>query len=188
MSSTDYIVTSDDLFLLAKGDWLRSWEKLGAHKDNENGVDGYTFAVWCPDVQSVSVVGTFNDWNPQAAPLQPSWTGGVWQGFVPHVSEGDLYKFHIVTKEGEEILKADPYAFWAECPPGTASRVCNLSEYTWADDDWMTTRANTDHMKRPLNIFEVHLGSWKRHDDGLEVWATAKVAVPTLPTKSFPSN
>jgi 1,4-alpha-glucan branching enzyme len=116
----------------------------------------------------VSVVGTFNEWNVKAAPLEESVTGGVWSGFIPGVVEGDLYKYCIETAAGERLYKADPYAFYAECPPGTASRVKDITGYTWHDGLWMGRRGRTDHMKRPLNIFEVHLGSWKRHSDGLD--------------------
>jgi 1,4-alpha-glucan branching enzyme len=168
MSESPLVITNDDLYLYAKGDWLRSWEKMGAHKDTVDGVEGFNFAVWCPDVKSVTVIGTFNDWNVEAAPLVESKTGGIWTGFVPGVQEGDLYKYCITTADGEVLYKADPYAFWAECPPGTASRVKDIDDYKWHDGLWMGRRARTDHMKRPLNIYEVHLGSWKRHDDGLD--------------------
>ena len=169
MSKNRTTLSADDLFLLAKGDWLRSWEKLGAHEATFEGEDGYQFALWCPDVESVSVVGEFNEWNTAADPLYPSSTGGVWEGFIPNVKAGALYKYFIVTAEGEELYKADPYAFWAECPPGTASRIQEAkSSYVWSDGEYLAHRAATDHFSEPLNIYEVHLGSWKRHDDGLD--------------------
>ena len=174
MSANETAITKDDLYLLAKGDWNRSWEKMGAHKATVDGQDGYTFAVWAPNVKKVTVIGEFNDWNIDASPLAETENGGVWQGFVPGASEGQLYKFYILCDDGSEQYKADPYAFWSECPPGTASRLTDLSGHVWKDGLWMGRRARTDHFKRPLNIYEVHLGSWKRHDDGLDGLGTGE--------------
>ncbi|WP_282741827.1 1,4-alpha-glucan branching protein GlgB [Olsenella uli] len=166
-SSADLALTSDDLFLLAKGEWYRSYEKLGAHPDTSDGVAGYQFAVWAPDVRSVRVIGDFNGWDIEKNYLSCSENGGVWSGFVAGVSAGDLYKYVVETRYGDLLYKADPYAFYAECPPGTASRTTDLSGYAWKDADYLAKRAKRDMMKSPLNIFEVHLGSWRRHDDGL---------------------
>ena len=168
MSVSQNSITNDDLYLLAKGDWNRSWEKMGAHKETRDGQEGYAFAVWAPEVKSVSVIGEFNEWNISANPLEETATGGVWCGFVPGAQEGQLYKYYVLCQDGTELYKADPYAFWSECPPGTASRLADLSRHVWKDGLWMGRRARTDHFKRPLNIYEVHLGSWKRHDDGLD--------------------
>lgn len=169
MASRDKIrsLTNDDLFMMAKGVWYRSYEKLGAHQTTENGVDGYHFAVWAPDVVSVHVVGEFNGWDTQANPLSISTDGGVWEGFVPGVTEGQLYKYVIQTKQGDLLFKADPYAFSSELMPGTASRTSITSDYDWNDGEYLEKRHAQQHMKRPLNIFEVHLGSWKRHNDGV---------------------
>lgn len=166
-SSADLALTSDDLFLLAKGEWYRSYEKLGAHPATSDGVAGYQFAVWAPDVRSVRVIGDFNDWDIEKNYLSCSENGGVWSGFVAGVSAGDLYKYVVETRYGDLLYKADPYAFYAECPPGTASRTTDLSGYAWKDAGYLAKRAKRDMMKSPLNIFEVHLGSWRRHDDGL---------------------
>ena len=166
-SSADLALTSDDLFLLAKGEWYRSYEKLGAHPDTSDGVAGYQFAVWAPDVRSVRVIGDFNGWDIEKNYLSCSENGGVWSGFVAGVSAGDLYKYVVETRYGDLLYKADPYAFYAECPPGTASRTTDLSGYAWKDAGYLAKRAKRDMMKSPLNIFEVHLGSWRRHDDGL---------------------
>ena len=168
MSVSQNSITNDDLYLLAKGDWNRSWEKMGAHKETRDGQEGYAFAVWAPEVKSVSVIGEFNEWNISANPLEETATGGVWCGFVPGAQEGQLYKYYVLCQDGTELYKADPYAFWSECPPGTASRLADLSRHVWKDGLWMGRRARTDHFKRPLNIYEVHLGAWKRHDDGLD--------------------
>ncbi len=163
-------ITSDDLYLMAAGTWYRSYDKMGAHPATERGpkgkkVAGYRFAVWAPDVRSVHVVGEFNGWDTQANPLTCSPTGGIWTGFVPGVKPGELYKFAIETAAGELLYKADPYAFATELTPGTASRTAAEPAYAWGDKDWQKKRAATDHMHQPLNIYEVHLGSWKRHGD-----------------------
>ena len=168
----NYLLTNDDLYLFAKGEWFRSYEKLGAHPATLDGVDGYQFAVWAPDVRAVYVTGEFNDWDPKATPLTRTPVGGVWHAFVPGVVEGQLYKYVIETRAGDVMYKADPYAFHAELIPGTASRTAEIDSYVWGDDEWMKQRYQQNHMKRPLNIFEVHLGSWKRHKDGLTAFGT----------------
>ncbi|MBR3224708.1 MAG: 1,4-alpha-glucan branching protein GlgB [Atopobiaceae bacterium] len=168
----NYLLTNDDLYLLAKGEWFRSYEKLGAHPCTVDGQDGYFFAVWAPDVRAVNVIGEFNGWDENATSLTRTPVGGVWYGFVPGVQEGQLYKYVIRTRAGDMLYKADPYAFQAELIPGTASRTAEIDSYKWGDKKWMTQREESDHMKRPLNIFEVHLGSWKRHKDGLTAFGT----------------
>lgn len=157
------IITDNDRYLFATGTWNRSWEKLGAHPDVQDGVAGWHFAVWAPDVRSVHVVGPFNGWDAKANPLAPLATSGIWQGFVPGLAEGELYKFVIETRDGRLLYKADPYGFFAEEQPGTASRLQDLSGYAWGDEAWLEKRRAHDHMTQPLNIYEVHLGSWKRH-------------------------
>ena len=165
LDSTLYL-SNDDLFLHASGEWYRSYEKMGAHPaKTDDGTEGYHFAVWAPHVQSVHVIGEFNGWDENASPLTESTSGGVWQGFVPGVPEGSLYKYLITTAKGEKLYKADPYAFYAEKVPGTASRTFDLAGYKWGDGTWLKARAKRNLFKEPLNIFEVHLGSWKRHGD-----------------------
>ena len=158
-------ITSDDLYLMAAGTWYRSYDKMGAHPTCENGASGYRFAVWAPGVRSVHVVGDFNGWDTSANPLSPLPTGGVWCGFVPGVGEGELYKFVLETMSGELLYKADPYAFAAELVPGTASVTAADPTYVWGDEEWLAHRSQNGHMHEPLNIYEVHLGSWKRHGD-----------------------
>ncbi len=157
------IITDNDRYLFATGTWNRSWEKLGGHPDVQDGVAGWHFAVWAPDVRSVHVVGPFNGWDAKANPLAPLATSGIWQGFVPGLAEGELYKYVIETHDGRLLYKADPYGFFAEEQPGTASRLQDLSGYAWGDEAWLEERRTHDHMTQPLNIYEVHLGSWKRH-------------------------
>ena len=158
-------ITSDDLYLMGAGTWYRSYEKMGAHPCEQDGARGYRFAVWAPGVRSVHVVGDFNGWDAQANPLSPLASGGVWCGFVAGVAPGELYKYVIETDTGELLYKADPYAFASELAPGTASVTAAEPTHAWHDADWLARRAAADPMHEPLNIYEVHLGSWRRHGD-----------------------
>ena len=158
-------LSKDDVYLFGIGMWERSWEKMGAHPDTQNRTRGWRFCVWAPDVKSVHVIGEFNDWDEQANPLVPMHTSAIWEGFIPGAEQGQLYKYLIETNEGEKLYKADPYAFKAECPPGTASVLWTLDGYQWNDAAWLKRRASHNHMSQPLNIYEVHIGSWKRHGD-----------------------
>ncbi|MBQ6395723.1 MAG: 1,4-alpha-glucan branching enzyme, partial [Atopobiaceae bacterium] len=166
-------VTATDVFLMGRGEWFKAQEKLGAHLAYRNDaatgdrVMGCFFAVWAPGVAAVHVTGGFCDWDPEAHALVCTETGGIWQGFVDGVYEGISYKYVIDTADGERLFKADPYAFRSEQQPETASIVASLDGFPWMDGDWLAERSRTDHFKRPLNIYEVHLGSWMRHDDGL---------------------
>ena len=158
-------LTKDDVYLFGIGMWERSWEKMGAHPDTQQRTRGWRFCVWAPDVKSVHVIGEFNNWDEQANPLVPVHTSAIWEGFIPGAEQGQLYKYLIETNEGEKLYKADPYAFKAECPPGTASVLWTLDGYQWNDAAWLKRRAGHNHMSQPLNIYEVHIGSWKRHGD-----------------------
>ena len=157
------MLTNDDIHLFCNGMWQRAWEKMGAHKDIQDGTSGWLFRVWVPQVSSVSVVGDFNNWEPNATPLSRVSASDIWEVFVPGLDQGGLYKYVIETDAGELLWKADPFGFYAEECPGTASRLWDLSGYTWKDATWLRRRAGRDIMKSPLNIYEVHLGSWKRH-------------------------
>ena len=157
------MLTNDDIHLFCNGVWQRAWEKMGAHKDIQDGTAGWLFRVWAPQVSNVSVVGDFNNWEPNATPLSRVSTSDIWEVFVPGLDQGGLYKYVIETDAGELLWKADPFGFFAEECPGTASKLWDLSGYTWKDATWLRRRAGRDIMKSPLNIYEVHLGSWKRH-------------------------
>jgi 1,4-alpha-glucan branching enzyme len=156
-------LTDYDLYLFGEGTHYRAYEKLGAHCGEVDGRRGVHFAVWAPNAQRVTVIGDFNDWNPQADSLEPRGTAGVWEGFVPDIGPGALYKYHIVSNErGYRVDKADPFAFAAEIRPQTASRVWDLSTYSWGDGEWMANRAARNALDAPISIYEVHLGSWRR--------------------------
>jgi 1,4-alpha-glucan branching enzyme len=155
--------TSDqDLYLFNEGSHYRMHDKLGAHLTTVAHESGACFGVWAPNGREVSVVGSFNDWNPQAHPLQPRGSSGIWEGFVPGITKGSLYKFHIVSHHhGYVADKADPFGVYHEKPPRTASVVWDL-EYQWADQPWMEKRANKQSLHAPISIYEMHIGSWMR--------------------------
>ncbi|VYT97519.1 1,4-alpha-glucan branching enzyme GlgB [Collinsella intestinalis] len=157
------MLTDDDIHLFGTGMWQRAWEKMGAHKDVQGNSEGWLFRVWAPQVSSVHVVGDFNGWDPKATPLIRAANSDIWETFVPGLEQGSLYKYVIETDAGELLWKADPFGFYAETCPGTASKLWDLGGYTWKDVTWLNRRAERDIMKSPLNIYEVHLGSWKRH-------------------------
>ncbi len=154
-------LTDVDLYWFNEGTHRRMGDKLGAHPLADGGV---RFAVWAPDAAAVSVLGDFNGWDPGAHPLEPRGVSGVWEGRAPaHV--GDVYKFGITTKAGELLHKADPFARCTEVPPRTGSVVWDLA-YEWGDDEWLATRGQRMALDAPMAIYEVHLGSWRRAEDG----------------------
>jgi 1,4-alpha-glucan branching enzyme len=137
-----------------------------------NGVEGVNFAVWAPNAQGVSVTGDFNSWDGRRHPMRKHIPSGVWELFVPGLSEGAIYKFRVKSRWGEEIDKADPFGFGAEVPPRTASKVYDLSRYQWQDAAYMQNRPSFQALDKPLNIYEVHLGSWRRPGDDPQRWLT----------------
>jgi len=152
-----------DIHLLAEGTHLKSYERLGAHPREVDGVQGVAFAVWAPNAQRVSVVGDFCDWDGRRLPMRKRVEAGVWEIFVPHATIGQRYKFELKGAGGDLLpLKADPYAFQAEMRPQTASVVHGLPKFEWQDQDWQTTRAHSADLTAPISIYEVHLGSWAR--------------------------
>ncbi len=151
-----------DFHLFNEGSHYRLYEKMGAHPCSREGAAGTQFAVWAPGASAVHVFGDFNGWNKSATPLQPQATSGIWAGFVPGVGSGATYKFHIHSRHnGYRVDKADPFAFFSEVPPNTASVVNDLT-YEWGDRDWMTHRFRRNGLRQPISIYEVHLGSWMR--------------------------
>jgi 1,4-alpha-glucan branching enzyme len=169
-----------DLYLLAEGTHTRAYEKLGAHLSERNGHRGVQFAVWAPNAQSVSVIGDFNHWSPSTDILRPS-SAGVWEGFVPNIGSGAVYKYHVSSRDHRyEVDKADPYGFSAEIRPRTASRVWDLQEYSWLDHSWMAKRADNNSLKSAISVYEVHLGSWKRVLKEANRWLTYREMAPLL--------
>jgi len=135
---------------------------MGAHLREVKGKVGVNFAVWAPNAKKVSVVGDFNEWDSNAHPMTPRKNSGVWEIFIPGVKKGSLYKYHILTCEGDIKIKADPCAFFCESPPRTASIVWEIDSYKWKDRDWMEKRRHQNPLEMPLSIYEVHTGSWMR--------------------------
>jgi len=153
---------AQDAYLFREGTHSRLYDLLGCHLLKEGGA---RFAVWAPNAESVAVVGDWNHWSGDADPLTPSADGtGIWLGRAPHAAPGQAYKYRIRSRFGGYVVdKADPFAFCAELPPATASRVCELS-YDWSDAEWMATRAARNALDAPMSVYEVHLGSWRRRE------------------------
>jgi 1,4-alpha-glucan branching enzyme len=154
-----------DVHLLAEGTHLRSFERLGAHPHEMDGVSGTAFAVWAPNATRVSVIGEFCNWDGRRLPMRKRHECGVWELFVPHVAKGDRYKYEIRGPSGNLMPpKADPYAFRSELPPHTASIVNGLDRHEWRDQEWLRDRARTDWRAKPVSIYECHISSWRRPD------------------------
>ena len=174
------VLTELDRHLLAEGTFHRAYEKLGAHLVERNGQPGVQFAVWAPNARLVSVIGDFNQWNVSSDPMEAS-SAGVWETFIPHLRQGDVYKYHLESTYGNYwVDKADPYGFAAEIRPQTASRVWDLDSYAWQDGTWMTERARKNSLDFPVSIYEVHLGSWRRVPEEGNRWLTYREMAPLL--------
>ncbi len=157
------MLTDHDVFLFKQGSHFRLYEKLGSHSMTINGRQGTNFAVWAPNAAEISVVGDFNRWNSTSHPLQcRDDDSGLWEGFIPGVRKGACYKYHVVSNYNNYCVnKGDPFCFYWEKPPQTASRVWDL-RYTWNDVGWMKHRKKHNSFDAPISIYEVHLGSWQR--------------------------
>ena len=157
------LLTDHDIYLFKEGNFFRSYEKLGSHIATAGDRKGVYFAVWAPNAESVSVIGDFNYWDPAANPLGVRWdSSGIWEGFIPDIGKGELYKYHIASKhQGYRIEKGDPFSFYWEVSPKTASIVWDLA-YEWHDKEWMDNRYKQNSLTSPVSIYEVHLGSWRR--------------------------
>jgi 1,4-alpha-glucan branching enzyme len=166
-------LTDYDLYLFGEGTHHRAYEKLGAHLGEVDGERGVHFAVWAPNAEQVTVIGEFNNWNPRSDPLHLRSEAGIWEGFIPGLGSGALYKYHMQSKyRGYQVDKADPHGFAAEIRPQTASRVWDLASYTWGDREWMANRAKNNSLDSAIFIYEVHLGSWRRKPEEGNRWLT----------------
>jgi 1,4-alpha-glucan branching enzyme len=155
-------LTPHDLFLFNEGTHFRLYEKLGAHIVRTQDVEGTYFAVWAPNAERVSVMGSFNDWSKDSHQLRSRESSGIWEGFIPGVGKGALYKFHIRSHvRGYHVDKTDPFAVFNEIPPKTASIVWD-TEYDWHDGEWMQGRHRRNALNAPISIYELHVGSWRR--------------------------
>jgi 1,4-alpha-glucan branching enzyme len=164
--SNNNMISDYDRYLFHEGSHFQSYRMLGAHLTVRDGISGVRFAVWAPNALEVRVVGEFNCWQGKGHLMQRLGDSGIWELFVPSIVTGTVYKYEITTREGKRKLKADPYAFWAEVRPGTASKVFPLDDYNWQDDRWREGKPAAGGVCQPLSIYEVHLGSWRRNPDG----------------------
>jgi 1,4-alpha-glucan branching enzyme len=161
--NTSSLITDQDTYLFKEGNHFRLYEKLGSHLIEENGREGVQFGVWAPNAVNLSVIGDFNDWNPQSHPLSIRQDGsGIWEGFIPGLNKGTVYKYYISSKyDNYSVDKGDPYACYWEISPRTASIVWDLN-YRWNDQEWMANRHRYNALDAPYSVYEVHIGSWRR--------------------------
>ena len=160
-------LTEYDTFLFHQGTNCRAYEMLGAHLTEENGEKGVRFTVWAPNAKEVSVVGEFNHWDTRVNKMSRIDDGEIWKIFIPGIKEGDVYKYAIMPQHGgPHIMKADPYGYYAEVAPATASRVYDMNHYEWQDGEWQEKKKRTQSYGQPMLTYEVHLGSWRRTPEG----------------------
>jgi 1,4-alpha-glucan branching enzyme len=160
------LLGDQDFYLFNEGSHRRLYEKLGAHRMRVGGEEGTYFAVWAPNADRVSVIGSFNQWNKESHPLRARGNSGVWEGFIAGVERGALYKYLIHSRfKNYRVEKADPFSLFNEIPPKKASIVWDL-DYSWGDGQWLAERGQNIKVNKPISIYEVHLGSWRRHAEG----------------------
>jgi 1,4-alpha-glucan branching enzyme len=177
------VLSEFDLHLLNEGTHYRAWEKLGPHRMTVDGTQGVHFAVWAPNAQRVSVVGDFNLWDGRVHPMRRLVPSGIWEIFIPELADGACYKYEVRTTAGHLLHKADPYARRFEVPPNTASVVWTEDTYKWGDDTWMSERPSLNGWhERPMSVYEVHLGSWRRvPEDGSRFLTYRELADELIP-------
>ncbi|GGB79279.1 1,4-alpha-glucan branching protein GlgB [Dyadobacter sediminis] len=172
--------TDFDIHLFRQGKHFKLYEKLGSHVMEFKGVTGTYFAVWAPNAASISVTGNFNGWNKDSHMLSSRWdSSGIWEGWIPNIGVGEVYKYHVVSQNGQQQEKSDPFALWCEVAPRTASIVWD-TWYEWQDTDWMKTRQEKNKLNAPISVYEVHLGSWQRDPSDPERYLTYKEIAPQL--------
>jgi 1,4-alpha-glucan branching enzyme len=175
------LFTDFDTELFRSGKHFRLYEKLGSHPMTVDGKEGTFFAVWAPNARQVSVIGNFNYWNKDSHPLAPRWDStGIWEGFIPGVKHGDLYKYFIQASDGRHLEKGDPFGRFWEVPPNTASIVWD-GTHEWKDSKWMKKRKKKDLHTEPYSVYEVHLGSWKKKEGGLTSLSYRELADELVP-------
>ena len=161
------MITADELHLFGEGNLKQAYKTLGAQLCTHQGVKGVRFAVWAPNAERVSVIGSFNQWDGRVNPMRVHGASGVWELFIPALEADALYKFEIRQRHtGNILVKTDPYGFCFEARPGSAAKVSALNQYQWLDDDWLKQRADSSWLHAPFNCYEVHLGSWRRNAAG----------------------
>jgi len=160
------LLSDYDLYLFGEGRHWHVYNILGAHPCTRDGAEGIRFSVWAPNAVAVSVIGDFNGWNREQHPMQPQGHSGIWATFVPGVQPGALYKFAIVTRWGEVLIKTDPYGRRFELRPASAAIVTGTPAFDWGDGDWLARRSDSDWQQIPISVYEVHAGSWRHHGSG----------------------
>lgn len=155
----------DFIYHFHNGSSTHAFEHMGCHPETRDGQSGFVFRVWAPNAQSVAVVGDFNFWNGEDLPMKKI-SGGIWEAWTAHAQLGQAYKFLVVGKDGRSVHKVDPYAYRTQLVPDTSSVVWQQENYQWGDSKWFTATAKKDPLKSPMNIYEFHMGSWKRKEDG----------------------
>jgi len=166
--NSSVFLTKVDTYLFGQGTNYEIYNKMGSHIAIKDGIPGVYFSVWAPAAKKVYVVGDFNDWKTNGYDCKPVSDGGVYDIFIPGAKKGQLYKYLIITQDGETLYKADPYANSAQLRPETASVITDLNQFEWSDSNWIQKKVEEDHLKVPLSIYEVHIGSWKKKNDGTQ--------------------
>ena len=159
------VISDLDRHLFAQGTHYQIFDKLGAHFMTLDGIDGVLFAVWAPNAKRISVIGDFNSWDGRRNPMRSLENSGIWELFIPSLKQNDNYKFEIKSNDNSLLTKTDPFGSFQELRPGTASLVYNIDSYEWHDEGWLDKRNSKSPLNGPINIYEVHLGSWKRVAD-----------------------
>ncbi len=175
------LIGDEDLHFFNEGTHLRMFQKLGSHLTTDpDGIAGVAFAVWAPNAEAVSVIGDFNGWNRESHPLRARGGSGIWEGFIPALSGGSVYKYRVRSRHNEyEVDKADPFAVRQEIPPRTGSLVWDL-DYQWGDSAWLQSRRERNALSSPVSIYEVHLGSWMRVPEEGDRFLTYREVAPRL--------
>lgn len=158
--------SKDDIYLFHQGNHFHSYNFLGSHIISRDGKQGVLFNLWAPNASYISIVGDFNNWDESKNPMIKNKDCNIWSIFIDNLNEYDIYKYHIKSKNNKVKLKSDPYAFHSELRPNTASVIYNINDFIWSDKKWMKDRENKNYLQEPMNIYEVHLGSWKQKQDG----------------------
>ena len=164
------LLSDFDRHLFNAGQHWKIYDKLGSHVRDVDGNVGVNFAVWAPNAQSVQVVGDFNHWDGRSHCMQKQIPSGIWELFVPQIGNGQKYKYRVRMQDGQIVDKTDPYGFYAELPPRTASVVTTLNDYQWGDQSWMDRRQVENQLEKPISVYEVHLGSWRKCQGGVHGW------------------
>ena len=155
------------VYLFKQGNNCEAYRYFGAHIEQRAGETGVVFRVWAPHATAISVVGDFNSWKPGSHPMRKVDNDSVWELFIPGMKEYDVYKYCVTTRAGDLVYKADPYAFHAETRPSNGSKVYDLNGFVWHDEAWQNAQKKADVINGPMNIYEMHAGSWKMKEGGL---------------------